>query len=115
MLIFLNKTMEELQANFKNLVNYKSDNHAESSVKDENKPRKVQSPITNKIANDLETHITDRSVPYCSCIYKMSKFSRRCNRDKTRKETQTCSNDCVVFERESDCIRKTLDPVLSFK
>ena len=42
-----------------------------------NNPKKIQSPLTNKVVYDFETFDKIRAVPYCSCIYKLSKISRK--------------------------------------
>ena len=75
---------------------------------------KVQSPLTNIVVYDLETSNKIRVVPYCSCIYKLSKISGKNYRDISEKEYQKCLNDSVVFEG-TDCINEMLDHVLSFK
>ena len=41
---------------------------------------------------DLETFIKIGAVPYCSCIYKLSKISGKYNRDISEKEYQKCLN-----------------------
>ena len=75
---------------------------------------------------DLETSNKIRVVPYCSCIYKLSKISGKYHRDISEKEYQKCLNDSVVFEgtdcinesvvfEGTDCINEMLDHVLSFK
>ena len=58
---------------------------------------------------DLETYNKDRAVPYCSCIYKLSKIS-----GKYHREYQNCLNDYVV-SKVINCVNETLDHVLSFK
>ena len=63
---------------------------------------------------DLETFSKDRAVPYCSCIYKLTNFSGKHNRDLSEQEYQKCLNDCVVF-KGTDCFNELLDHVLSFK
>ena len=63
---------------------------------------------------DLETFDKIRAVPYCSCIYKLSKISGKYHRDISEQEYQKCLNDCVVF-KGTDCINEMLDHVLSFK
>ena len=63
---------------------------------------------------DLETFNKDRVVPYCSCIYKLSKISGEYHRDISEQENQKRLNDCVVF-KGTDCNNEMLDPVLSFK
>ena len=50
--------------------------------------KNVQSPLTNIILYDLETYNKDRAVPFCSCIYKLSKVSGKYYRDITEKEYQ---------------------------
>ena len=75
---------------------------------------KVESPITNFIVYGLETYNKVRAVPYCSCIYKLSKVSGEYHQDITEKGYQKDLNDCVVF-KESGCINQKLDHVLSFK
>ena len=63
---------------------------------------------------DLETFNKNRAVPYCSCIYKLTKISGKYHRDKSKKGYRKCLNDCVVF-KGTDCINEMLDHVLSFK
>ena len=62
----------------------------------------------------LETYNKDRAVPYCSCIYKLSRISGKYNRDITAKEYHKYLNDCVVF-KGIDCVYEMLDNVLTFK
>ena len=63
---------------------------------------------------DLETFNKIRAVPYCSCIYKLSKISGKYHRDISEQEHQKCLNDCVVF-KGIDCFNEKLDHVLSSK
>ena len=63
---------------------------------------------------DLGTFNKIRAVPYCSCIYKLSKISGKFHRDISEQEYQKCLNDCVVF-KGVDCSKKMLDQVVSFK
>ena len=63
---------------------------------------------------DLETFSKIRAVPYCSCIYKLSKISGKYRRDILEKEHQKCLYDCVVF-KGNDCVNEMLDHVLSLK
>ena len=63
---------------------------------------------------DLETFNKIRAVPYCSCIYKLSKVSGYYHRDISEQGYQKCLNDCVIF-KGTDCINEMLDQVLSFK
>ena len=63
---------------------------------------------------DLEIFNKIRAVPYCSCIYNLSKISGKCYRDISEQEYQKCLNDCVVF-KGTDCIHEMLDHVISSK
>ena len=44
------------------------DKHIKSFFKSENKPKKVQSLLTNVIVYDIETFNTIKCVPYANCI-----------------------------------------------
>ena len=63
---------------------------------------------------DLETFIKARAVPYCSCVYKLSKISGKYYRDISEQEYQKCLTDCVVF-KGTDSFNEMLDHVLSFE
>ena len=63
---------------------------------------------------DLETFNKIRVVPYCSCMYKLSKISGKYHRDISEQEYQKCLTDCVVF-KGTGCIKEMLDHALSFK
>ena len=76
---------DELKPNFKVVDNVISDKHVKSFIKYEYKPKKVQSTLTNIIVYDLETFNKNRAVPYCSCIYKLSKISGKCIRTRLSK------------------------------
>ena len=104
----------ELKPNFKVVDNVISDKHVKSFIKYEYNPKKVKSPLTNIVVYDLETFNKNRAVPYCSCIYKLSKLSGKYHRDISEQEYQKCLNNCVVF-KGTDCINEMLDHVLSFK
>ena len=113
--ISFNQVIEnELKPNFKVVDNVISDKHVKSFIKYEYNPKKVKSPLTNIVVYDLETFNKIRAVPYCSCLYKLSKISGKFHRDISEQEYQKCLNDCVVFE-STDCINEMLDHVLSFK
>ena len=112
--ISFEKTITELKDKFKVVDNVKSDKHVKSFIKYEYNPKKVESPLTNIVVYDLETLNEIRAVPYCRCIYKLSKNSGNYNRDLSEQEYQKCLNDCVVF-KGIDCINKMLDHVLLFK
>ena len=110
--ISFDKAIKEFKDNFKVVDNVISDKHVKSFIKYEYNPKKVKSPLTNIVAYDLETFNNFRAVPYCSCIYKLSKISGKYHRDIS--EQEKCLNDCVVF-KGTDCINEMLDHVLSFK
>ena len=88
--------------------------HVKHFIKYEYNPKKVKSPLTNKIVYDLETFNKIRFVPYCSCVYKLSKISGKYHRDISEHEYQKCLNDCVVL-KGTDCVIEMLDHVLLFK
>ena len=84
--ISFNQVIEkELKSNFENVVNVISDKHVESFIKYEYNPKKVKSPLTNIVVYDLKTSIKNRAVPYCSCIYKLSKVFVKYYRDTQNK------------------------------
>ena len=83
-------------------------------IKYEYNLKKVKSHLTNIVVYDLETFNKIRVVPYCSCIYKLSKISGKYHRDISEQEYQKCLNVCVVFKGTA-CINEILDHVLSFK
>ena len=112
--ISFEKSITEIKDNFKGVDNVISDKHVKNFVKYEHNPKKVKSPLTNIVVYDLETFNKIRDVPYCSCIYKLSKISGTCHRDISEQEYQKCLNDCVVFEG-TDCIDEMLDHVLPLK
>ena len=78
----------KLKLNFKVIDNVISDKHVKSFFKHEYKPEEVQSPLSNNIVFDLETDKKDRAVPYCNCIYKLSKTSGKYNRGISEKKYQ---------------------------
>ena len=112
--ISFEKTITERKDNFKVVDNVISDKHVKSFIKYEKNPKKVKSPLTNTVVYDLETFNKIEAVPYCSCIYKLSKFSGKYHRGLSEQEYQKYLNDCVVF-KGIDCINEMLDHVLSFK
>ena len=113
--ISFNQVIEnELKPNFKVVDNVVSDKHVKGFIKNEYNPKKVKSPLTNIVVYDLENFNKIRAVPYCSCIYKLSKISPKYHRDISEQKYQKCLNDCVVF-KGTDCINEMLDHVSSFK
>ena len=95
--ISFEKATTDLKDNFKVVNNVISDKHVQSFIKYEYNPKKVKSPLTNIVVYDLETFNKIRAVPYCSCIYKLSKIPGKCQRDISEQEYQKCLNDSVVF------------------
>ena len=85
-----------------------------SFIKHEYNPEKFKSPLTNINIYDLESFNKIRAVPYCSCLYKLSKISGKYHRDISEQEYQKCVNDCVVF-RGTICNNEMLDHVSLFK
>ena len=67
--ISFSKAIEELNLNFTFADICISDKHVESFIEYEEKPKKLQSHVTNMIAHDLETFKTDRAFPYTVCKY----------------------------------------------
>ena len=112
--ISFDKAIIELKDNFKVVDNIISDKHVKIFIKYDYKPKKVLSPLTNKVVYDVETFNKIRAVPYCSCLSKLSKISSKYHRDISEQEYRKCLNDCVVF-KGIDCINEMLDHVLSFK
>ena len=88
----------ELKPNFKVFDNVVSDKHIKSFIKYEYNPKKVKSPLTNIVVYDLETFNKIRAVPYCSCIYKLSKISGKCHRDISEQYYQKCLNDLLFLK-----------------
>ena len=113
--IIFNKAEEdELKTNFKDFDSVLSKKHGKSFNKYEYKPKKVQHPLTNIVVHDVETFNKIRAVPYCSCIYKISKTSGKHNRDMSVQESRKYLNDCVNF-KGTDSNNEMLGQVLSFK
>ena len=109
-----NQAIKGLKLHFDLIVSGTSDKHGNSFIKYEYKPTKVQSPLTNIILYDLETYIKDRAIPYCSCIYKLSKISDEYNQDISEDEYQKRLKDSIVF-RGSGCINEMLDFIFQYK
>ena len=74
----------------------------------------MQSQLTNFIVYDIETFSTNRAIPYCVSLYRLSKISRKYNRDLTNEEYQKCKNDTIVYTG-TDCINQMLDYIITFK
>ena len=76
--------------------------------------KKLQSQLTNMIADDIETFNTDRAAPYANCINWLSKISGNNNRVITEREYEKCRKDCIVF-KGLDNSNEMLDYVLQLK
>ena len=48
--------------------------------------KKIQPPLSNIVAYDLETFNKIRVVPYCRCIYEISKISGKNHQDIKERE-----------------------------
>ena len=112
--INFDKAIKELKDNFKVVDNVISNKHVKIFIEYDYNPKKVESPLTNIVIYDLETFNKIRAVPYCRCIYKLSKNSSKLQRDISEQNYQKCLKVCVVF-KETDCNNEMLDHVLSFE
>ena len=108
------EAIKELKDTFELVEKVISDKHVESFIKNEYKPKKVQSQLTNMVDYDIETFKTIKSVPHSNWIYRLSKISGKYHRDLSEKEYQKCLNDFIVF-KGVDNINEKLDYVLKFK
>ena len=70
--------------------------------------------MTNMIVYVIETFNTDRAVPFANCIYRLSKTSRKNNRDITEREDEKCRKDCIGF-KGLYTINEMLDYLLQLK
>ena len=89
-------------------------NTLKSFIRYEFKPKKVQSQLGNMVVKDLETFNTNGVVSCAFGLYKLSKKSSKFYRDKTQREHEKCTNDCVVF-KGTNCYNDMLDHTLEFK
>ena len=112
--IHFDKTIKELKDNFEVVDNVISDKLVKTFIKYDYKPKKIKSPLTIIVVYDLQAFRKIRAVPYCSCMYQLSKISGKYHRDISEQEYQKCLDDCVVF-KGTDCINEMLDHDLSFK
>ena len=70
--------------------------------------------MSNFIVYDLETHNTDRPIPYYVSFYRLNKKAGRCERDPTQDELEKSIKDTIVFAGD-DCIGNALDFLLKLK
>ena len=75
-----------------------SDKHGKSYCKNEYKPKKIQSEITNMIVCGTETFNTIKVVFYDDCICRLSTLTGKNIRDITKRAYGKCKNDCIVSE-----------------
>ena len=80
------QAITESKNKFKIIDNYITQEIAKSHFKYEFIRKKIESHLTNFIVHDLETHNTDRAKPYNMTFYRLSKLSRRYERDPTQEE-----------------------------
>ena len=112
--ISFNQAIQELKNNFKMVDNYITEENVNAYFKYEFIPKKIKSHLTNFIVYDLETHNTDRAIPYNMSFYRLSKIAGRYSRDPTLEELQKSINDSIAFMGD-DCINEALDYCLKLK
>ena len=78
------KTKKELNLKFKVFDNVISDKHVKSFTKNEYKPKKVQSQLTNMVIYDIETFNSIKCIAYAKYIYRLSKNSGKYKRETKR-------------------------------
>ena len=78
--VSFNQAIKELKDNFKIVDNYITAENVQSHFKYEFIPKKIESHLNNFIVYDLETHNTDRAIPYLFCFYRLSNLAGRYNR-----------------------------------
>ena len=108
------QAIKELKNSFKILDNYITEETVNSHFKYEFIPKKIESHLTIFFVYDLETHNTDRAIPYCISFYRFSKLASRRSRDLTPPELDKCKNDTIVFDG-NNCIETALDFCLKLK
>ena len=50
--------------------------------------------------NDLESYITNKAVPYCVRMYRLSKLAGKYNLDSTPEESEKLKIDTIVIDEE---------------
>ena len=112
--VSFNQAIKELEDNFQIVDIYITEENVESHFEYIYQPKKIQSHLTNFIVYDLETHNTDRAIPYVFCFHRISKLAGRYNRDLTHDEIQKCKKDTIAFDADN-CVEKALDFCLKLK
>ena len=73
----------------------------------------MESPLTNFIVDDLETHNTDRARPYNMTFYR-KKIAVKNIRDITPYEIDKCKRNTLVIDGDN-CVSNALDFSSKFK
>ena len=63
--VSFNKAIKEVKDNFKIVHKFITEENVNSHFKYDFTPKKIDSPLTNSLVYDIETHNTDRARPYC--------------------------------------------------
>ena len=87
--------------------NYITEENVNSNFLDEHIPKKIESPLTNFIGYDLETHNTNGARRYVFCFYRLSKVAGRYDRDLTPIEIDKCIKDTIALDGDN-CVEKAL-------
>ena len=103
-----------MKRKFEIVDNFITEENVKSHFKNEFKPKKIGSHLTNFITYDLETHNTDRATPYVFCFYRLSKLAGRYKLDLTPDELEKCRKDTTAFDGVN-CVEKVLDFCLKLK
>ena len=94
--------------------NYITEENVKSYFKYEFIANKIDSHLSNFIVYDLETHNTDRAIPYNMTFYRLSKIAGRYERDPTQDELEKSKKDTIAFDGDN-CVEKALDFCLKLK
>ena len=73
--VSFNKAIEEMRLSSEVVDNIISDKRVESFIKNEYKPKRVQSQLTNMIVSDIEKFSSDRAFAFPNCKNGISKIS----------------------------------------
>ena len=95
--VSFNQAIQELKKNFKIVDNYITETNVNSHFEYINKPKKIESHLTNFFVYDLETHNTDRARPYNMTFHRLSKIAGRYNRYPTFEKLEISKKDTIAF------------------
>ena len=95
--VSFNQSIRELKDIFKKVDEYITEEKVNFHFKYEVIPNKSESHLSNFFVYDLETHKTDRAIPYVFCFYRLSKLAGRYNRDLTPDELEKCRKDTIAW------------------